>query len=66
MVYVGLGLVLRVGALVLFVIVALSLGQAVISANLPQKIVRLLDQSLLILMIVEILYPCKSLSASTR
>ena len=35
---------------------ALSLGEAIISANLPVKIVRLLDQSLLILMIVEILY----------
>jgi len=54
--YVGLGLVLAVSVLVLLVIVALSLGQAIISANLPQKIVRLLDQSLLILMIVEILY----------
>jgi uncharacterized membrane protein (DUF373 family) len=54
--YVGLGLVLAVSALVMPVIVALSLGQAIISANLPQKIVRLLDQSLLILMIVEILY----------
>jgi len=54
--YVGLGLVLAVSVLVLLVIVALSLGQAIMSANLPQKIVRLLDQSLLILMIVEILY----------
>ena len=35
---------------------ALSLGEAIISANLPVKIVRLIDQSLLILMIVEILY----------
>jgi hypothetical protein len=31
-------------------------GEAIISANLPVKIVRLIDQSLLILMIVEILY----------
>jgi uncharacterized membrane protein (DUF373 family) len=54
--YVGLGLVLAVSALVLLVIVALSVGQAVISANLSEKIVGLLDQSLLILMIVEILY----------
>jgi len=36
--------------------VALSMGQAVLSANLPQRIVRLLDQSLFILMIVDILY----------
>lgn len=55
-VYVGLGLVLSLSALVLLIIVALSVGQAVISADLPQRIVRLLDQSLLILMIVEILY----------
>ena len=54
--YVGLGLVLAVSALVLLVFVAISLGEAIISANLPVKIVRLLDQSLLILMIVEILY----------
>ena len=54
--YVGLGLVLAVSVLVLLVIVALSLGQAIMSANLPEKIVGLLDQSLLILMIVEILY----------
>lgn len=54
--YVCLGLVLTVSALDLLVIVALSLGQAIMSADLPQKIVRLLDQSLLILMIVEILY----------
>ena len=54
--YVGLGLVLAVSALVLLVFLALSLGEAIMSANLPQKIVRLLDQSLLILMIVEILY----------
>ena len=54
--YIGLGLVLAVSALVLLVFVALSLGEAIISANLPVKIVRLLDQSLLILMIVEILY----------
>jgi uncharacterized membrane protein (DUF373 family) len=54
--YVGLGMVLAMSALVLLVILALSAGQAILSANLPQKIVRLLDQSLLILMIVEILY----------
>jgi hypothetical protein len=54
--YVGLGLVLAASALVMLVIVAISLGQAILLANLPQKIVGLLDQSLLILMIVEILY----------
>ena len=54
--YVGLGLVLGVSALVLLGSVALSLAQAIMSANLTGKIVGLLDQSLLILMIVEILY----------
>lgn len=54
--YVGLGLVLAVSALALLVVVAISLVEAILSANLPVKIVRLLDQSLLILMIVEILY----------
>jgi uncharacterized membrane protein (DUF373 family) len=54
--YVGLGLVLAVSVLVMLVTVALSLGQAIMSANLPKKIVALLDQSLLILRIVEILY----------
>jgi uncharacterized membrane protein (DUF373 family) len=54
--YVGLGLVLAVSALVLLGSVALSLAQAIMSANLTEKIVGLLDQSLLILMIVEILY----------
>jgi hypothetical protein len=37
-VYVGLGVILAVSALVLLVIVALSLGQAIMSANLPQKL----------------------------
>ncbi len=54
--YIGLGLVLAVSALVLLVTVALSLGQALLSANLSEKIVGLLDQILFILMIVEILY----------
>jgi hypothetical protein len=38
--YVGLGMVLAMTALVLLVILALSAGQAILSANLPQKIVR--------------------------
>jgi len=63
--YVGLGLVLAVAALVLLVIVALSLGQAIMSANLTEKIVGLLDQSLLILMIVEILYTLRNLFSSS-
>jgi len=54
--YVGLGLVLAVGALVLLGSVAYSLGRAIMSGSLGEEIVGLLDQSLLILMIVEILY----------
>jgi uncharacterized membrane protein (DUF373 family) len=54
--YVGLGLVLAVSALVLLGSVAHSLGRAILFENLSEKIVGVLDQSLLILMIVEILY----------
>jgi uncharacterized membrane protein (DUF373 family) len=54
--YVGLGLVLAVGALVLLFTVAISLAQSVLAGNLSDRIVGLLDQILLILMIVEILY----------
>jgi len=54
--YVGLGLVLAVSALVLLGSVAHSLGRAILFENLSEKIIGLLDQSLLILMIVEILY----------
>src|ERR1043166_5152755 len=54
--YVGLGLVLAVGALALLLTVAISLGQSLLAGNLSDKIVGLLDQILLILMIVEILY----------
>ena len=54
--YVGLGLVLAVSALVLLGSVAHSLARAIMSESLSEKIVGLLDQSLLILMIVEILY----------
>ena len=54
--YIGLGLILAVSALVLLVTVGISLGQTLLEANLSDKIVALLDQILLILMIVEILY----------
>lgn len=54
--YVGLALILAVSALVLLVTVGISLGKALLDANLSDKIVALLDQILLILMIVEILY----------
>jgi uncharacterized membrane protein (DUF373 family) len=54
--YVALGLILAVSAMALVGTVALALGQALLAANLSDKIVELLDQVLLILMIVEILY----------
>ena len=54
--YIGLGLILAVSALVLLVTVGISLWQTLLEANLSDKIVALLDQILLILMIVEILY----------
>jgi uncharacterized membrane protein (DUF373 family) len=54
--YIRLGLILAVSALVLLVTVGISLGQTLLEANLSDKIVALLDQILLILMIVEILY----------
>jgi len=54
--YVALGLILAVSAMGLLGTVTLALGQALLAANLSEKIVGLLDQVLLILMIVEILY----------
>ena len=54
--YIALGLILAVSAMALVGTVALALGQALLAANLSDKIVGLLDQVLLILMIVEILY----------
>jgi len=54
--YIALGLILAVSATALLGTVALALGQALLAANLREKIVGLLDQVLLILMIVEILY----------
>jgi len=54
--YIALGLILAVSAMGLLGTVTLALGQALLAANLREKIVGLLDQVLLILMIVEILY----------
>jgi len=54
--YIALGLILAVSAMGLLGTVTLALGQALLAANLSEKIVGLLDQVLLILMIVEILY----------
>lgn len=54
--YIALGIILAVSAMGLLGTVVLALGQALLAANLSETIVELLDQVLLILMIVEILY----------
>jgi uncharacterized membrane protein (DUF373 family) len=54
--YIGLGLLLAASALVLLVTAAFSFAQGLLSVNFREGIVDLLDQILLILMIVEILY----------
>jgi uncharacterized membrane protein (DUF373 family) len=55
-VYVGLGVVLTIVALALLVTVLKSIGVAVWRVTLSDDIVRILDQILLILLIVELLY----------
>ena len=55
-VYVCLGLLLAASALALLVIAAFTFGQSLLSGALSYEVVGLLDQFLLILMIVEILY----------
>ncbi len=55
-VYVGLGLLLGGSALVLLVASGISFGQSVLSGALAGNIIALLDQILLILLIVELLY----------
>jgi Phosphate-starvation-inducible E family len=55
-VYLGLGLLLGGSALVLLVTSGISFGQSVLSGTLGDNIITLLDQILLILLIVELLY----------
>src|SRR3989449_11154932 len=55
-VYAGLGTLLAAIALVLLVAVAVAFVRALLGATLPDHAVELLDQILLILMIVELLY----------
>src|SRR5436309_12396267 len=55
-VYLGLGLLLGGSALVLLVIGGISFGQSVLNGTLADTIINLLDQILLILLIVELLY----------
>lgn len=57
--YVGLGLILASGALVMLVDGAMSFGRSIFYGNLPAHIVSTLDRLLLIVMIVELLYTVK-------
>jgi uncharacterized membrane protein (DUF373 family) len=54
--YVGLAALLALSALVLLGATALTLGRSVVGGGLPGSIVGLLDQLLLVLLIVELLY----------
>src|SRR5262245_8949660 len=54
--YVGLAALLALSALVLLGATAVTLGRSVVGGGLPGSIVALLDQLLLVLLIVELLY----------
>jgi uncharacterized membrane protein (DUF373 family) len=55
-VYVGLGILLAVGAVVLLASTAFTFGRSLLAGTLGTHIVDLLDQVLLVLIIVEVLY----------
>lgn len=55
-VYVGLGILLTAGALVLLVDGAITFGRHLFAGTLPASMIDLLDRVLLIVMIVELLY----------
>ncbi|HVG75899.1 MAG TPA: phosphate-starvation-inducible PsiE family protein, partial [Thermoleophilaceae bacterium] len=55
-VYVGLGMLLAAGALILLVNAGIMLGRQVLSAAMPAPIIELLDRVLLVVMLVELLY----------
>jgi uncharacterized membrane protein (DUF373 family) len=54
--YVGLAALLALSALVLLAATAVTLGRSAVGGGLPSSIVGLLDQLLLVLLIVELLY----------
>ncbi len=56
LVYVGLGVLLAVGALALLVSAFRASLAALIAHSLPSQVVTLLDQILLVLLIIELLY----------
>ncbi len=55
-VYVGLGVLLAAGALILLANAGVTLGRQVLSAAMPGPIIELLDRVLLVVMLVELLY----------
>jgi uncharacterized membrane protein (DUF373 family) len=55
-VYVGLGVLLAAGALILLVNAGVTLGRQVLSTTMPGPIIELLDRVLLVVMLVELLY----------
>jgi uncharacterized membrane protein (DUF373 family) len=56
LVYAGLGLLLAIAALVLLVVALKSVGGALFTGSLTGQVVSILDQILLILLIIELLY----------
>lgn len=56
LVYIGLGLLLAGSAIVLLASTFMSFGQSLMSGQITSNIIRLLDQILLILLVVELLY----------
>ena len=55
-VYVGLGILLAAGALILLVDGGLMLGRQLLTAAMPAPVIDLLDRVLLVVMLVELLY----------
>ena len=55
-VYVGLGILLAAGALILLVDGGVMLGRQLLAAAMPAPIIDLLDRVLLVVMLVELLY----------
>lgn len=56
LVYAGLGMLLAIAALTLLVVAVKSLASALLTRALPGQVVSFLDQILLILLIIELLY----------
>jgi hypothetical protein len=63
--YVGLGVVLAAGGVALLVNAVVQFVRSLLGGAIGPSVVTVLDQLLLILMIIEILYTCRSRSGST-